>query len=172
MQRREFLAAGAALATLPRLSFAQQLPFDPKPAAWRSFEITTRVEVLKPSGVTRVWVPVPSVEGDYQKPLGDTWQGNGAARLARDGTYGASMVAAEWPAGQKAPVLEVVSSFSTRNRAINFGKPDAAVKLDAATAAFHTAATDHMPTDGIVRDRKSTRLNSSHIQKSRMPSSA
>ena len=28
------------------------------------------------------------------------------------------------------------------------------------------------PTDGYVADRKSTRLNSSHIQKSRMPSSA
>ena len=47
MHRRSFLQAGAAasvLGTLPRLSFAQQLPFDPKPAGWRTFEITTRVE--------------------------------------------------------------------------------------------------------------------------------
>src|SRR5258706_736994 len=110
MQRREFLAASAALAALRRLSFAQQLPFDPRPGAWRTFEITTRVEVLKPSGVTRVWVPVPSVENDYQKPIGNTWQSNGTARLARDGIYGAAMVAAEWTAAEKMPVLEVVSS--------------------------------------------------------------
>ena len=61
MDRRAFLQSGtaaAALASLPRISFAQQLPFDPRPGAWRTYEITTRVEVLKPAGVTRVWVPV------------------------------------------------------------------------------------------------------------------
>ena len=155
MDRREFLQTGtaaAALASLPRISFAQQLTFNPRPGAWRTYEITTRVEVLKPSGVTRVWVPLPSVEGDYQKVAGNNWSGNGAARLARDGKYGAAMVAVEWGAGEKAPALEVVSTFSTRNRAVEFGKPDPALKLDASSAAFYTASTDLMPTDGIVRD--------------------
>src|SRR5579862_2205912 len=109
MQRREFLAAGAALAALPRLGFAQQyLPFDPQPSVWRTFEITTRVEVLKPSGVSRAWIPVPSVDGDYQRVIGSTWQSNGDARLVRDGKYGAAMVVAEWSAAEKAPVVEVV----------------------------------------------------------------
>jgi transglutaminase-like putative cysteine protease len=155
MNRRRFLQSGtaaAALASLPRMSFAQQLPFEPKPGAWRTFEIATRVEVLKPAGVTRAWVPVPSVDGEYQKVGGNSWSGNSSAKLARDGKYGAAMVAAEWPASEKAPMLEVVSSFSTRNRAVDFGKPDAALRLDAASAAFNTAATDLMPTDGIVRD--------------------
>jgi transglutaminase-like putative cysteine protease len=159
MLRRNFLQAGAAaslIGALPRVSYsqnaAQHLPFEPRPGAWRSFEITTRVEVLKPSGTTRVWVPVPSVEGDYQKLAGNSWSGNGAARLARDGKYGAAMVAAEWSGAETMPVLEVVSAFSTRNRAVDFGKPDPSQRLDAATAAFHTAATDLMPTDGIVLD--------------------
>jgi len=155
MNRRKFLqssGAAAALASLPRVSFAQQLPFDPRPGAWRTYEITTRIEVLKPSGVTRVWVPVPSVEGEYQKVAGNNWSSNGDARLARDGKYGASMVVAEWRAGEKAPVLEVVSTFSTRNRAIDFSKPDPALKMDASSAAFNTAATELMPVDGIVRD--------------------
>jgi transglutaminase-like putative cysteine protease len=155
MQRRTFVKAGAAaaaFASLPRISFAQQLPFDPRPGAWRSYEITTRVEVLKSSGATHVWVPVPSVEGEYQKVAGNNWSGNGAARLASDGKYGANMVAAEWSAGEKTPVLEVVSTFSTRNRAVDFGKPDPALKLDAASVAFFTSATDFMPTDGIVRE--------------------
>jgi len=155
MDRRGFLQSGtaaAALASLPRIAFAQQLPFDPRPGAWRSYEITTRVEVLKPAGTTRVWVPVPSVEGEYQKVAGNNWSGNGAARLTSDGKYGAAMVVAEWGAGEKAPVLEVVSTFSTRNRAVDFARPDPALRLDAATARFNTAATDLMPIDGIVRD--------------------
>jgi transglutaminase-like putative cysteine protease len=155
MQRRAFIQAGSAaalLAALPRAAFAEHLPFAPRPGPWRSFEITTRVEVLKPAGVTRAWVPVPSVDGDYQKVGGSSWSGNGAARLERDGKYGAAMVAAEWGAGEPAPVLEVVSTFSTRNRAVDFGKPDPALRLDAATAAFNTAATDLIATDGVVRD--------------------
>ena len=152
MQRREFLAAGAALAALPRLSFAQHLPFDPQPGGWRRFELTTHVEVLKPVGVTRVWVPVPSVESDYQKLGDNTWQSNGATRLARDGKYGAAMVVAEWSPSEKAPSLEVVSTFATRNRKTDFSRPNPALRLDASTAAFNTESTAHVPTDGIVRD--------------------
>ena len=44
------------------------------------------------------------------------------------------------------------------------------------TLEFGGRIADHSGSDGIwgtyVKDRKSTRLNSSHIQKSRMPSSA
>jgi transglutaminase-like putative cysteine protease len=155
MHRRNFIQAGAAaglLSALPRFSQSQQLPFDPRPGAWRTYEITTRVEVLKPSGATRVWVPVPSVEGEYQKVAGNNWSGNSAARLARDGKYGAAMVVGEWSGGEQKPLLDVISTFSTRNRAVDFGKPDPALKLDAASVAFYTAATDLMPTDGIVRD--------------------
>jgi transglutaminase-like putative cysteine protease len=154
MQRRSFLRAGAAvslLGALPRLSFSQQLPYDPKPGGWRTFEITTRVEVLKPEGVTRVWVPVPSIDSEYQKVVGNTWSGNGSARLASDGKYGANMVAAEWSAAEKAPALEVVSTFSTLNRATDFGKRDASRRLEPASAKFYIEPTDLIPTDGIVR---------------------
>ena len=43
-------------------------------------------------------------------------------------------------------------------------------RRDALIAAFDTVAPDILVTE--LLDRKSTRLNSSHIQKSRMPSSA
>ena len=125
MRRRSFLQAGAAasvLGTLPRLAFAQQLPYDPKPTGWRTFEITTRVEVLKPQGVSRAWVPLPSIESDYQKVheqqlVGQRLGAHGERRQVRR-----HMVVAEWSAVEKAPVLEVVSSFSTINRATDFGK--------------------------------------------------
>jgi transglutaminase-like putative cysteine protease len=154
MHRRSFIQAGAAaslLGSVPRFALAQQLPFDPKPAGWRTFEITTRVEILKPQGVSRAWIPLPSVESGYQKIGGNTWSGNGSNSLARDGKYGAAMVVSEWSASQQAPVVEVVSTFSTINRATDFGKRNPAIKIDAATAKFATAPTEMIPTDGIVR---------------------
>jgi hypothetical protein len=54
MDRRIFLKTGAALplaAALPRLASAQQQPFNLQPGAWRTFEITTRVEI-SPAGAT------------------------------------------------------------------------------------------------------------------------
>ena len=172
MNRRSFIRSGAAvaaLASLPRVSFAQQLPFNPLPGEWRTFEITTRVEILKPAGVSRAWIPVPSVERDYQKLLGNSWSGNGAARLASDGKYGASMVAAEWSATEKAPVAEVTSKFATRNRSVDFSKRDPEIKIDAATARFSTAPTELIPTDGIVRKTayEITRGKSADIDKAR-----
>jgi hypothetical protein len=58
MHRREFLKAGVALA------FAAELPtlaradanFDPRPGTWRNFQITTRLEIAKPAGVSQAWI--------------------------------------------------------------------------------------------------------------------
>ncbi|MFY9314247.1 MAG: transglutaminase domain-containing protein [Burkholderiales bacterium] len=155
MDRRSFLQSGTAaavLATLPSRPFAQQLPFAPRPGAWRSFETTTRVELAKPAGVSRAWVPVPAVESDYQKVIDNVWSSNGSVRIQRDGKYGAALLSAEWPASEPAPGLTVISSFTTRNRATDFGKPDPQLRLDAASARFFTAPTELIPTDGIVRD--------------------
>ena len=172
MHRRSFLRAGAAaslLGSLPRFSLAQQAPYDPRPAGWRTFEITTRVEILEPTGPSRAWVPVPSVESDYQKVIGNTWSANGSARILSDGKYGAAMVISEWSDSQKAPVLEVVSTFATQNRAIDFGKRNPQIKLDPATARFSIAPTALIPTDGIVRKTayEITRGKSTDLQKAR-----
>jgi transglutaminase-like putative cysteine protease len=172
MHRRSFLQAGAAaslLGSFPRFAAAQQTHYDPRPAGWRTFEITTRVEILKPTGVSRVWVPVPSVESDYQKVMGNTWSGNGSARILSDGKYGAAMVVSEWSESQKAPVLEVVSAFSTQNRAIDFGKRNPSIKIDPATAKFSVAPTELIPTDGIVRKTayEITRGKTTDLQKAR-----
>src|SRR5436190_7064162 len=113
MRRRSFIQAGTAaslLGAIPRFALGQQQPFDPRPAGWRTFEITTRVEILKPEGASRAWVPVPSVQSDYQKVIGNTWSGNGSTRLERDGKYGAAMVMSEWTGSEQAPLVEVGST--------------------------------------------------------------
>ena len=48
----------------------------------------------------------------------------------------------------------------------------AAISVTVADAVSRGFATSHRLAEVKARDRKSTRLNSSHIQKSRMPSSA
>ena len=172
MRRRSFLqlgAAAAALNTMPRMGFAQQLPFDLRPSDWRTFEITTRVELLNPQGPSRTWLPLPSVESDYQKVFGSTWKGNASVRKATDPKYGAAMIVAEWTPTEKAPVVEVTSTFATRNRVIDFSRHDPSIKIDPALAKFTTAPTDLIPTDGIVRKTayEITRGKSSDVDKAR-----
>ncbi|HUJ88216.1 MAG TPA: transglutaminase family protein [Burkholderiales bacterium] len=153
MKRRTFLHASAAaslLGTLPR--FARAAGFDPRPGPWRYFDVTTRVDVLKPSGVTRVWVPLPSLNNDFERVIGNSWAGNApGVKAASDPKYGAQMVYAEWPAGAGQPQLAVTSRVALRDRAVDFGKPDPALRLRPADARFNTEPTALIPTDGIVR---------------------
>src|ERR1700731_982831 len=120
MIRREFLRSGAALtvfAALPRGAFADTL-FTPKPDAWRKFEVTTRVEIVKPSGKAQAWLPLPAVaEPAWTQPLGNEWKTNAtSAVIARDAKYGAQMLHIEWAEGEQAPAAEVVSLVTMRDR--------------------------------------------------------
>src|SRR5262245_55680865 len=106
MKRRHFIhTAGAATAALalPRTS---QLLAAPGADGWRTFEIATTVEVLKPVGATRVWLPLPLiVETSFQKSLESTYKAEGgAAREVKDTTTATSILAAEWDKGVR-PVL-------------------------------------------------------------------
>jgi transglutaminase-like putative cysteine protease len=121
-------------------------------AGWRTFEVTTKVEVANPSGVTRVWLPLPlAADTDWHKTLGNNWKGNGTLRSHRDEKYGATLLYAEWPATEKAPVVEIVSRFSTRDRNVDLSKPLASpVKESPAALKTYTSPTKLMPVDGIV----------------------
>src|SRR5258708_37126286 len=138
---------------MDRRSHAQQLPFDPRPAVkWRTFEVTTRVEIVFPQGATRVWLPIPSVDSGYQKILDNAWSGNAqTAKIAYDGKYGAGMLYAEWPTAEKNPVVELYSRFATRDHAVDFSAPGSVEKLSPGQHAFYTGPTQPMPTDGIVK---------------------
>src|SRR4051812_28621606 len=117
--RRHFLqssAAVAAAAGLPLAAQAQERNFNPQPGAWRTFEVTTRVEVLVPSGATKVWLPVPSVDTEWQESMESSFASNGEAKLMGDGHEGARLVYAQFPASQAQPWVEVTSRVRTRDR--------------------------------------------------------
>lgn len=161
MNRRTFLRGAATLSAVAASSrvtgflgsaAAQQKEFAPRPGAWRTFEITTRVEILEPAGVTRVWLPIPSVKSDFQKALGDQWTGNAKVmRSVADNPYGAAMLYAEFAAGEPAPLVELTSRFQTQDRAIDWSKKIGS-EDDPALVKMWTKSTELMPTDGIVRE--------------------
>ena len=158
MDRRSFIKTAAlsaiALPAASRLVWANSGGFNPDPAnGWRVFEVTTRLELSAANGAPQAWIPLPSVEdAAWFKPMGNLWQGNAArVQMQRDPSYGAQMLAATWDAGEPAPVVEVVSRFATRDRAIDLTQPGKVAPLDKATHRLYTKATALLPTDGIVR---------------------
>jgi transglutaminase-like putative cysteine protease len=154
MERRTFLRTATlavAAAALNRVPAARASSAGAE--RWREFEITTRVEVINPTGMTRVWVPLPlTQETDYHKSLGHTWGGNaGSVQVVRDAKYGAAMAVAEWPAGPTLPTLEVVTRISTRDRRVDLSVPAKGAAEDAAVLKRYLEPSDLIPTDGIVQ---------------------
>ncbi|MCC6534834.1 MAG: transglutaminase family protein [Burkholderiales bacterium] len=157
MKRRDFIKLGTTLpvatafGALPDLAWPQQKRFAPRPGQWRAYEVTTQVEILKPAGVTKVWLPVPAINSDYQRSLDNKWSApGGQARLVEDGKYGAKILAIEFPAGVAKPSVELVSRVQIQDRAVDWGKR-AAAKENPAALKLWLQPTDLMPIDGIVR---------------------
>ena len=91
LNRRSLLKAGAAAALplLPPQARAQERRFQPEIGTWRSFELTTTVNVAEVKGATQLWLPVPDVATDWQQPLDNAWTGNTRSALSTtDSTFG------------------------------------------------------------------------------------
>ena len=159
MDRRRFIKLGtavpftAAAGSLTGIgqSWAQQKTFAPRPGQWRTFDVTTQVEILKPAGVTRVWLPLPSINSDYQKSLNNKWTAPGAqASVVEEGKYGAKILVVEFPVSVTKPTIELTSRVQTQDRAVEWGRKSSAQE-DAASLKLWLEPTELMPTDGIVR---------------------
>jgi transglutaminase-like putative cysteine protease len=170
MDRRTFIRTGIALGAFPQLSRAAFAADEPR--AWRVFEVTTTVQVLRPAGLTQVWLPVPLMQDtDYQKDLGSRWSASGATvRLVTDAKYRAGIVHAQWPPSVTSPVLALVSRFATRERTLELSRPAAAAaEEDPAVLRLNLEPTELIPTDGIVRETalEVTRGARTEIEKAR-----
>jgi transglutaminase-like putative cysteine protease len=154
--RRIFLqqtTAAAAACAMPALSFAQtpvERQFNPQPGNWRTFEVTTRVDLVKPQGATRVWLPIPSVNTDWQKSQDSSFTSNGKTELVKDAKQGIHLLYAEFAGTEAQPFVELTSRIQTQNRAVNWTQKTAPSE-DAATLKAWTQPTQLLPTDGIVR---------------------
>ncbi len=173
MHRRAFLKSGAALPAaamcgLPRIAFANA---ESAAAQWRVFEVVTQVRIGEPAGTSRVWLPVPlTADTDYFKNLGSTWAAEGGtASYVQDAKYRAGIVGAVFPDSAQAPAVKLTSRFATRDRSVDLSKRGQAVKEDPKVLKVSLAATELLPTTGIVRDtaRDITKGQRSDIDKAR-----
>ena len=127
LARRKFLqksAAALATSALPAINFAQtaapaasaERQFSPQPGNWRTFEVTTRVDIIKPQGATRIWLPIPSVNSDWQQSLESSFSSNGQTQLTDDDKYGARMLYVEFAENQPRPFVELSSGPNNRHQ--------------------------------------------------------
>jgi transglutaminase-like putative cysteine protease len=154
--RRSLLKAASGamlLGTLPQAALAQQAEkrrFDPRPGDWRTIDVTTSVTLQRTGGASTVWVPLPSVDTEWQQTMSSSWSGNARSMtLQSERDYGAKYLGAEFDGAAPAR-LEVVSRVQTRDRAVDWADRSFD-KESAADLRKWLKPTDLMPLDGIVR---------------------
>src|SRR5271165_1117158 len=152
MRRREFLrSTGAACAGLAISKAIPTLAETPSTDGWKTREVTARVEVLKPSGVTRIWLPAALIHNTpYQKTLSNKFVADGGtANLTENQQDALGIVSATYPAGVK-PALTLTSVVSTKNYAVDLSKPSAKHSASKAELEYFLQPSKYVPVDGIV----------------------
>lgn len=155
IDRRLFLQNGVALAVaaLPQSAFAASESFAPVTSDWRTFEVVTRLEIPRPTGVAQAWVPLPAfAESQWFVPKDSSWTTNAKkASIVREPTHGAQMLHVVFAESEMAPVVEVTSRYAARDRAADLSKPNGAKPLSNVERNYFTAGSALIPVDGIVK---------------------
>lgn len=149
MKRREFLRLAAMT---PLLTMAPRVLANVNElgSGWRTFELTYEVDLSSHQGPARLWLPLPSDAGDYQRVLSATWQGaSGNASLNWEPGYEAPMFFAEWKGDEIGRSVKVTTTVATRDRHMN---PASRTPHDSSEVARYLQPTQHMPVDGIVAE--------------------
>ncbi|HWF38117.1 MAG TPA: transglutaminase-like domain-containing protein [Candidatus Acidoferrales bacterium] len=153
MKRRDFIrSAGflSAVAVFP--SLAEFSANAAETGSWRTFDVTTRVEVVNATGPTRVWLPTALITPTpFQKTRSNKWEAPGATtKLFETKPDALGIVAAEFPAGVPA-VMTLTSRVSTRDCAADFASSGKAARASRAELEHFLRSTKLLPTDGIVK---------------------
>jgi transglutaminase-like putative cysteine protease len=153
MNRRNFLQSAGAVCAGVAFPATERLFAEGSTGNWRTFEVTTRVEILKPSGVTRVWLPAALVSSTpFQKTLSNVFHAEGGtAKIVESKADSIGIVTAEFPEGAK-PVLTMTSRIATRDYAVDLSVPGKGPKADRAELEHFRRSTKLLPTDGIVKE--------------------
>ncbi len=154
MKRRDFLrSAGIVSAGLALPEMEYLFARDANSGSWRTFEVTTRIEVLKPAGATRIWAPTALLEQTpFQKTRSNKFTAAGGIAKIVKGNHedGIGIITAEFPAGTP-PVLIVTSEVETRNISVDLSAPGKKQKAKRADLDYFRRSTNLLPTDGIVK---------------------
>lgn len=168
MRRRDFLqCSGAACAGLAFSKVPQLFADTP---AWHTYEVTTRVEVLKPSGVTHIWLPAALIRNTpFQRTLSNRFHAEGGkASLSESKRDSLGIVSATYPLHAKA-VLTLSSRVSLKNYSVDVSGPARASQAPQAELDYFLQPSKYVPTDGIVKEtaEKATKGATTDIDKAR-----
>ena len=124
MNRRDFLRHGSdgfRRCCARRVAAVYRRSPVPTIAKWRTFEVTSRIEIADPVGASRAWVPVPLTNNtDYFKREPDSWNGNyKTVRQVQTDKFGTGMVfrgMGSWREGPDLGSQESVHDPGSRRR--------------------------------------------------------
>jgi len=169
MDRRYFLQSSGALCAGLALTKPASLLGEALSTPWRTFEVTTRVEVLKTAGGTHIWLPAALIrDTTYQRTLSNRFAAEGgSAKLTTNKPSALGIVSASYPANAKA-VLTLTTRVSLRNYAVDLSSPSQP-HVSHAELDYFLQPSKYVPTDGIVRETalKATTGANTDVEKAR-----
>ena len=171
MNRRNFLRISGSMCSGWALTKALPLVADTaSQRGWRTFEVVTRVELLKPDGTSHIWLPAPLIRDTaYQKTISIRFVADsGTARLSKDKQNALGMVSAMYPANAK-PALTLTSRVALKNYAVDLTSRTTTTPVSRAELAYFLQPSRYVPNDGIVKQTalKATAGTTSDIDKAR-----
>lgn len=120
------------------------------PNEWRTYEITTTVNLKGKSGPTRLWLPLPLNQDTlYQRTLGHSWTGNPAnagMRRLPDGDL--EVFLCDWPDGGDAK-LQLTTLVTTADRHFDVTKRTVAPEREDILRR-NLQASQLIPNDGLA----------------------
>ena len=147
------------MTSLPRWGGAEAAePALPAAAGWRTFDITTSVDIASPTGTTLLWLPLPSnASTDYQRLLEVKWEAPGATKAEVVGVpgYDVRVLHVEWADPGALGPVSLKTRVATRDRQVDIaGKPKGrhVAREPESVLRTYLRPTNLMPTDGIVKE--------------------
>ena len=154
MNRRTFLRANGSICggfaltrAVPALAHAIALN------EWRTFEVVTKVELLKPTGITHIWLPAALMrDTPYQRTISNRFTADGGrVKLTHDQQNALGIVSATYAANAK-PMLTLTSRVSLKNYTADLSSRATGPRVSPAELDHFLLPSRYVPTDGIVKD--------------------
>jgi transglutaminase-like putative cysteine protease len=142
----------------------------PAAGGWRTFEVVTMIELLKPDGISHIWLPAPLIrDTPYQNTISTRFTAKGGtAKLSKDKQSALGMVSAMYAANTK-PALSMTSRIALKNYAVDLSARTTAPPASRTELEYFLRPSCYVPTDGIVKQTalKATAGATTDMQKAR-----
>jgi transglutaminase-like putative cysteine protease len=142
----------------------------PSADAWRNFEVVTTVGLLKPNGISHIWLPATLIRNTpYQKTISTRFTAkSGTATLIKNEQSALGVVSATYAANAE-PMLTLTSRVALKNYAVDLSSRATVPPAPQTELDYFLLPSRYVPTDGIVKQTalKATAGAITDIQKAR-----